>query len=184
MQSSCFLDCNDSALCLVDSWESTTQPHIVLNSFPLPFLCSTRVSPMLEGGFAPLQGMAGAIGLSNFLLAFWIVSEYSLSSRSFKKSSQLSSIVTIRSLFCPFLLFSILSGFTNFRPNFWPHIMVWQSFESLSISPRTTNILSEVSLLVEWISWILSKSLTNDCLNRLSKNPQFSFLELHPDQYE
>ena len=38
--------------------------------------------------------------------------------------SQSSSIVELRLLFSPFLLFQILSGFTHFRPNFWPH-MIW-----------------------------------------------------------
>ena len=92
--------------------------------------------------------------------------------------SQLSSIVELLVLFCTFLLFSILSGFTNFRPNFWAY-MIWSGSRliSLSISPRTTNILSEVSFLVEWISWILSKSLTNACLNRHSSNRQFLFLK-------
>ena len=35
-----------------------------------------------------------------------------------------SSIVELRFFFCPFLFFSILSGFTNFRPNFRPY-MIW-----------------------------------------------------------
>ena len=41
-------------------------------------------------------------------------------------SSQSSSIDELRFFFCPFLFFSILSGFTNFRPNFWPY-MIWSS---------------------------------------------------------
>ena len=39
-------------------------------------------------------------------------------------SSQSSSIVELWFFFCPFLFFSMLSGFTNFRPNFWPY-MIW-----------------------------------------------------------
>ena len=39
-------------------------------------------------------------------------------------SSPSSSIVDLWFFFCPFLLLSILSGFTNFRPNFWP-CMIW-----------------------------------------------------------
>ena len=39
-------------------------------------------------------------------------------------SPQSSSIVEIWFFFCPFLFFSILSGFTNYRPYFWPH-MIW-----------------------------------------------------------
>ena len=40
-------------------------------------------------------------------------------------SSQSSSFVELQFFFCPFLFFSILlSGFTNFRPNFWTY-MIW-----------------------------------------------------------
>ena len=39
-------------------------------------------------------------------------------------SSQSWSIVEFWLLVFPFLLFSILSGFPNFRPNFWPY-MIW-----------------------------------------------------------
>ena len=51
-------------------------------------------------------------------------------------SSQSSSIVELWFFFCPFLFFSILSGFTNFRPNFWPY-MIWSGcrlnlFQSLT----------------------------------------------------
>ena len=38
--------------------------------------------------------------------------------------SQLSSIVKLQFLFCPSLLFSILSCLTNSRPNFWPYIIL------------------------------------------------------------
>ena len=39
-------------------------------------------------------------------------------------SAQFSSTVKLRFLFRPCLLFSILSGFTNFRSNFWPYV-IW-----------------------------------------------------------
>ena len=39
-------------------------------------------------------------------------------------SSHFSIIVELWFFFCPFLFLSILSGFTNFRPNFWPY-MIW-----------------------------------------------------------
>ena len=38
--------------------------------------------------------------------------------------SQCSKTVELWSFFCPFLFFSFLSGFDNFRPNFWPD-MIW-----------------------------------------------------------
>ena len=85
MRSSCALDCKDSVFCLVDSWDSTIQPYIVLNSFPWSFFCSTFVFTMLECCLPRLQGMAAAIGLSSLLLAFLIISEGSLSSGSKKK---------------------------------------------------------------------------------------------------
>ena len=42
-------------------------------------------------------------------------------------SSHFSSIVELCFCFCPFLFLSVLSGFTNFRPNFWPY-MIWSGF--------------------------------------------------------
>ena len=58
--------------------------------------------------------------------------------------SQLSSIVKLQFLFCPFLLFSILSVFSDLRPNFRPYII--QSGSSLNLCQ---SILLEVSLSME-----------------------------------
>ena len=60
-------------------------------------------------------------------------------------SSQSSSIVFVL-LFCPFLFFSILSGFPSLGPYFWPYT-IWSGvvFGCLSISHRTTKIPWDVS---------------------------------------
>ena len=83
--------------------------------------------------------MAGAIGFpvsprifEDFSVFFIIwIDEVNL--------SESSSIVELRLLFCPFLLLSILTGFTNFRPNVW-----------------TTTY------------WVLSMNLTSFCWRRRS----------------
>ena len=58
-----------------------------------------------------------------------------------------------------------------------------QSFELLSISPRTTKISWDVFLLIAWILWILTKNLTNFCSKRHSSSHQYVFLARRPDQY-
>ena len=49
-------------------------------------------------------------------------------------SSQFPSKIELLLLFCPFLLFSILSGFTYFRPYFWPY-MIWSGSPNVCQSP-------------------------------------------------
>ena len=49
-------------------------------------------------------------------------------------SSQFPSKIELLFLFCPFLLFSILSGFTYFRPYFWPY-MIWSGSLNVCQSP-------------------------------------------------
>ena len=71
----------DSSCCLVDSWDSTIRPYIVLNSFSLPLICITFV---ILGWTILLHGMAGAIGLSNFFMRFWELLKSYLSSGSIK----------------------------------------------------------------------------------------------------
>ena len=58
----------------------------------------------------------------------------------------LSSIAELRFLCCPFFFSTILSGFYLFSSKLLAiHDLVWQSFESLSVSHRNTCILMEVS---------------------------------------
>ena len=70
---------------------------------------------MLECCLSRLQSMPGVIGLSSFLLAFLIISEHSFVIWINEiNSSQFSSLVKLRFLCSPFLLFSILSDFYLF----------------------------------------------------------------------
>ena len=82
----------------------------------------------------------------------------------------------------PIPVFSILCGFTNFRPYFWPYMVLSGSCLDLSASPWTTHVLVVVFLSAEWVLWILSKNLTNVCSNRHSSSRQSS-LVTHPEQY-
>ena len=54
MWSSWFLDCRNSARCLVDSRDSTVQPHIVLHSFSLPIFGFAFAFTMLGCGLSRL----------------------------------------------------------------------------------------------------------------------------------
>ena len=126
IRSSCVLDYKDSARCLVDLWDSTTQPYNVLTSFPLPIFGSAFALSMVKCCLSILsQGMSGATSLSSLLRAFfenfWILFVIWIDKVT---SSQFSSIVKFWLFFCPFLFFSILSRFTNFRPYFWTYI-IW-----------------------------------------------------------
>ena len=93
-----------------------------LNSFSSPIFGFAPVFTMVG---CLLHGIAVAIGLHNFLLCvfenFWIFSIFRIDDVN---ASQSSSIIELWLLGCPFLLFSLLSGFTNFGPNFWPY-MIW-----------------------------------------------------------
>ena len=75
--------------------------------------------------FFLVHGMAASKGLSNFLIAFlkgffviMVIPDQKID------ASQSSSIVELWHLVFPFLLFSILSGFPNLGPYFWP-CMIW-----------------------------------------------------------
>ena len=58
-----------SARCLEDSWDSTLQSYIVSNSLSLPIFGCALVFTMLG---CLSHGIAGTMGLSNFLLCiFW-----------------------------------------------------------------------------------------------------------------
>ena len=82
-----------------------------------------------------LHGMAGATGLSNFLQAFGRIS---LSFRHPDRSKPIPLSFRAKSSFCfcfaHSCLFSILSGFTYFRPYFWPY-MIWSGSLNVCQSP-------------------------------------------------
>ena len=153
------------------------QPNIVLNSFSWPFFCSAYVLTMLECCLSRLQGMAGAIGLSNFLLAFFFFFQFEYWYRLNL------SVVKLRFLFCPFLLFSILSGFTIFRPNFWPYI-IWSGSRLNLCQSLTGPHVGRFSFNRVNFVTPLQESDKGTCTNRHSNNRQSSFLAWRPDQYE
>ena len=107
-----------SRCCLVDSWASTI-------GILLDWQLFASVSWKLKSFFVPfLQGIAASIGTSNFLLAFfWGFSKFSIFWINEINASQPPSVIEFWLLDCPLLLFSLLSGFSNFRPYFWPHIL-------------------------------------------------------------
>ena len=121
MWSSWFLDCEDSVRCLVDSWDSTIQSYIVLHLF----MANLRLCLRFRDAWLTFTRHRGSHRSFQFsscnFVNFWVSSYVWIKKRN---SSQSSSIVELRFLFCPFLFLSILSSFTNFRPIFWPY-MIW-----------------------------------------------------------
>ena len=73
-----------------------------------------------------LHGIVASIGLSKFLLALFegVSLAFMVIQINEVDSSPSSSIVEFWLLVCPFLFFSILSGFPNFGPYFRPY-MIW-----------------------------------------------------------
>ena len=70
----------DSNLCLVDSWASVIQLNLVYASDALAFsVFESTVSRMHALGNALIHGIAAAIEVSNFRLAFLMMSLYSSS---------------------------------------------------------------------------------------------------------
>ena len=139
MRSSWILDCKDSAGCLVDSWDSTFQPYIVLNSFSLPLFCIFPDTWMLlvhlfawHGWWHRSFQFSSCVFENSWVFSVIWINEVN--------SSQFPSIVELPFLFCPFLVFSMPSGFTNFRPYFWPLIWsgsrlnLWQSLSGPHVS--------------------------------------------------
>ena len=115
----------DSTRCLVDSWGSTLQTYTI-----------RCVGILLGCNFRLRHHFRDAI-LRSFSRHGWCHRSFQFSPRVFenvfvffvvrisKVNSPLSSsIVELWLFFCPFLFLSILSGFTNFRPCFWSH-MIW-----------------------------------------------------------
>ena len=58
---------------------------------------------------------------------------------------------------------------------------MWASF--LSISPRTTHVRLEASLLMEYTEWNLSKNQTNLLIHRCSKSRRCGALVWHPNSF-
>ena len=120
--------------------------------------------------------------LSSRFFVFFIFSIFQIDEIN---ASQPSSIIELWLLVCPFLLFSLLSGLSNFAPNFRPHILRSGSCLNLCQSPpRTTYISLEVFLSIKWTSWILSKNLINFDSCPSFNNHRYVVLATHPDLYE
>ena len=121
MRSSWFVSREDSTRCLVDSWDA-------ISCFAATFVVPDRAFL--------LHGMAAAIGHSNFLLAFLSFIVILVIGINEVKSLPSSSIAEFWLLVFPFLFVSILCGFPNFRPYFWPY-MIWSGsrLNFFSISP-------------------------------------------------
>ena len=131
--SSWVLDCKDSTRRLVDSWDSTSQPWIVLGIFWDAISCFAATFVVLVRAFL-LHGMAAAISLVILVI------------RNHKVNfSQSSSIVEFWLLVFPFLFFSTLSGFSNLGPYFWPY-MIWSGSRLNFCQSPSRYIPWEVSL--------------------------------------
>ena len=127
-----------SALGLVDSWNSTVQPYLIFGTFGDATKCRSRCQKLSL--FFLVQGIAVPwVSPAFFFLHFsWSPDTHDLPDQW----NRFLSIVEHYSIWvfnCPFLFFSILSGFSKF----WTilratHDLVMWSSEMLSISPWTT----------------------------------------------
>ena len=123
----------------MDSWASVIQLNLVFASDALAFsVFETTVSCVNARGNALLHGIAAACDVSNFLLAFLMMSLYSssLGSIEYKFRSNLWRVRVSVSLFFE-RLFHFLS---KRQATYYLDVM---SFGFLSVSPRTTYILLE-----------------------------------------
>ena len=109
-----------------------------------------------------LQGMAGEIGVSSFLRTFLMISLSSLSSGSMKKFLLIFRHYRVS-------VFHVTTFTSPSTGHFFPILsralaindLAWMSLAVLSVSPGTTYIRLEVSLLKEKTEWNLSKNQTN-----------------------
>ena len=127
----------------MDSWDSTIQPQIVFGVFSdaVSDCAKTFVMPFWSFFFLKHDGCQRCFQFSSRILE----SFFEILVVQIDKVNQSPSIVELRLHCCPFLFFSILSGFANVGPYFWPY-MIWSGgLLNLCQSPsRTTNICWEV----------------------------------------
>ena len=140
MRSSCLVSGEDSTRCLVDSRDSTIQPQILFDIFWDVNSSFAAIFVVLVRAFL-WHGMVAAMGLSQYypriFESFFVILVIRINEVN---SSQSSSIVEFWLLVSPFLFFSILNGFTNFGPYFWPY-MIWSGSRLNSCqSPSTPHI--------------------------------------------
>ena len=100
-------------------------------------------------------------------------------------SSQSSSIVEPWVFLLPIPFFSILSAFSNFRPNFWPY-MIWSGSRLNLCQSLPDHMCPCGGFSFNRVNMVnlLSKNLANVGLNRHSNNHQFVSLVTHPHLHE
>ena len=133
---------------LVDSPASKIHAKLDLKSLVL-----LRVSPCLHF-LLVLQGTAGAIGVSNFLRAFLMVSVNSLSSSQWNKFLAIFLHYRVLVLQLPIYAFpSAQRSLTFLSRVLATNDLAWMSLAVLSVSLRTIHILLEFFSLsrVHWV---------------------------------
>ena len=130
---------DSSALGLVNSWDSTMQPCFVFGTYWDASDPRSRCQTLSL--FLLLQRITGAMSVSSFLLAFFVVLLILLIIQISEISSfQLSSIIQCRVFNRPFFVFLLSERLFQFLSKLQViYDLVVQSFELLSISPRTTK---------------------------------------------
>ena len=154
----CVANCNDSSNCVLclrydfhefsvemipNAFPWTHEPPRCVNAlffFGILLNSSLFASVSKPGGVLLcsffLQSIAASIGTSNFLLAFFdgffIFIIFCIDEIH---ASQSSSIIELRFLVCPFLLFFLQSGFSHFGPHFKPQILRSGSCLNFCYSP-------------------------------------------------
>ena len=99
--------------------------NTIIHLFELLFIANLRLCIRFHDAwlsFTRHRGSHKSFQFSSCVVEnFWVFSVVWINKIN---SPQSSSIVELRFSFFPFLFFSILSGITNFCPNFWPY-MIW-----------------------------------------------------------
>ena len=140
MWSSSILDCEDSALCLLGSWDFTIQLYIVLafSSDALFGFATTFVMLFLSfarHGWSHRSFQFSPRILENFWILFVIWIDKTNTPSFFEHCRALVFLLPIPVFLDSERLYQFSSKLLAI------HNLVWWSFESLSISPRTTCIL-------------------------------------------
>ena len=185
--SSWILFVTDSILCLVNSWASVIQLHLVSASDALAFFCfgynGFPCACLRERSFTRHCSCLWCFQLSpcslNDVFVFFVTRINRIN------SPQFCGMFEFGFLDCTFLIFSSLSGFSNSCSSVRLYVIwTWCRFDFCQSSPRTTYILLEEFRSMMWILWNPSPDLTDFCFRRRSNSHQFVFLVLHPNRCE
>ena len=167
-------------------WASAIQLNLVSASDALAVsVFQTTVSRMHAWRNALLRGIAAAFDVSNFRLAFLLMSLFL--HHSDQQNKFLSIFWHVRLLvsrlpILVFLSFERLFQFFSKRQTVCDLDVM--SFGFLSVSPRTTYILVAEFRSTKYILWNPSTNRTDFCFRRRSNSRQFVFLVLHPIRCE